>query len=500
MGLKVEEAWQLNREWNAQAQYPDSSAFTLEIPRLTVYVDDFAIDKYEVTNAQYSRCVTAGICQALNRWSRLPENYSTDPQYDHYPVLGVRWLDANAYCHWVGKRLSTEAEWEKAARGTDGRKYPWGNTWDSQAANFTGDPELVGVYSQDVSPYGVMDMAGNAPEWTADQFQPYPGNPQSANLQYLQDPPQIVVRGGGAGFDQLHSMIIIRSPSFPDPIWPFGFRCVKGSAPTSLAAAVRATTILPTLQPLATVDLSQMAYVPAGDFIMGTDDERASDDVKPSHIVYLDAFYIDKYEVTIPDYVTFLNAMGPQRHWGCDGHDCALIQDNDGVALDGVALINGQYQVKPGYERMPVIDTGWHGANAYCHWVGKRLPTEAEWEKAARGTDGRKYPWGNEWDPERAVGSKGARQGDYPFPVGSYPGDVSPYGVFDMLGNAEEWVFDSYARAYYQHSPYANPQGPASSGNPVVRGISGRNAIEGVTRRITWSGLWTGFRCAYTPH
>ena len=463
MGLTFEQARQLNQEWNDQATYKDYSAFTKAIPQLTVYLDTFSIDKFEVTNGRYRRCVEAGVCQPISAGrTDVPENYESDPAYDDYPVRGARWDDAYTYCHWVGKRLPTEAEWEKAARGTDGRLYPWGDEWDPEAGNFkAGDfkpsePVPVGSYPKDTSPYGVMDMAGNAVEWTADWFRLYPGNPRTA--EHAARRRHRVVRG--LGFDRWWAVVAVRSSAFPHATpYSYGFRCAEGPPPPDLAMAIVTTTAPAGPEPAGPVDLSEMVYVPAGEFIMGANEGREKRE-EPQHVVYLDGFYIDKYEVTYSEYAAFLNALGGHR-WRCGGHDCAFTKDGS-IVMFGVSYADGRYWVKPGYENKPTMDTGWYGARAYCEWAGKRLPIESEWEKAARGTDGRKYPWGNAWDPDRAAGARGYELLDdsYPLSVGSSPGDRSPYGALDMLGNVGEWVADRYDENYYQYSPYNNPQGP----------------------------------------
>ena len=149
-----------------------------------------------------------------------------------------------------------------------------------------------------------------------------------------------------------------------------------------------------------------MVYVPAGEFTMGSSEADIDailaacsdcqrdwfEDEQPQHTVYLDAFWIDKYEVTNAQYARFLNALGGHQN-KCEGQDCIETKnedDNSHILLQG-----GQYVVESGYEDHPMILVNWYGAKTYCEWAGARLPTEAEWEKAARGTDGRVYPWGN---------------------------------------------------------------------------------------------------------
>jgi len=142
-----------------------------EQPQHTVYLDAFWIDRTEVTNAKYSRCVKAGACQPP--WTSS-SNPSGDPRFDNYPVAGMTWQRARAYCAWAGRRLPTKAEWENAARGTDGRVYPWGNTPpDSQRLNYNanlGSTTAAGSYPAGASPYGALDMAGNLWEWVADWY------------------------------------------------------------------------------------------------------------------------------------------------------------------------------------------------------------------------------------------------------------------------------------------------------------------------------------------
>jgi len=186
-------------------------------------------------------------------------------------------------------------------------------------------------------------------------------------------------------------------------------------------------------------DGATMVYVPAGEFLMGNlemvgDDYPNSASVKewPQHKVYLDAYWIDRTEVTNAQY-----------------NQCAVAA---GICTGG--------NIDPEWANWPVTFVTWDQAQTYCHWVGGRLPTEAEWEKAARGTDGRTYPWGEGIDCDHARYAGAPNCGSECLAVGSLPAGASPYGALDMAGNAAEWVADWMDVDYYEVSPRENPQGP----------------------------------------
>jgi formylglycine-generating enzyme required for sulfatase activity len=505
MGLTVDQSITLKHRWELQShQSFEFFPFSGPVPQLTVYLDTFSIDQVEVTLGRYQACVDAGICSAieLSNYQRAVISETTQPAND-YPVT-VEWEDALLYCQWVGKRLPTEAEWEKAARGTDGRLFPWGDEWDANRVSQEWNP--VGHHPQGASPYGALDMVGNAPEWTLDSYRRYPGSalpppaPASARSK---------VTRGGHPFEW-EAVVAVRDIGLPG-FSNAGFRCVEGGDPVDLAEAVADyRPVVPTPAPTPTaVDLNGMVKIPAGKFTMGFDERLLSDedraehlDETPQHEVYLDTYYIDRSPVTAAQYAEFLNVLG-QHRWACGGHDCcAGVIETPDIPLQSFHRIiyeNGRYHVVEGREEYPVDKVSWYGAQAYCAWRGKRLPTEAEWEKAARGTDGRRYPWGNEWDPRTKEDESWIF---YAYPVGSKPFLASPYGVMDLIGNTQgEWVSDWYAPDYYAASPNRNPQGPSESEDKVRRGGLGIRAQWGVTFRFPLlpSSPNGAFRCVYVP-
>ncbi len=237
------------------------------------------------------------------------------------------------------------------------------------------------------------------------------------------------------------------------------------------------------------VDGMTMVYVPEGEFTMGENDTDACGDpsVCPEHEVYLDAFWIDQTEVTNAQFVDFLNEEGNQRE-GATFFD-------DGFIYNHIEQIDGEWKIDRGYDDHPVIDVTWDGAKAYCEWVGRRLPTEAEWEKAARGTEGWMYPWGNEFINFYSDYIETA-------PVGSYPGTSSPYGALNMVGNVSEWVYDRWdvypggdpeASDRFGESEYhvvrGSYSGPGFSEDGALASLRNGNHSYNVDRGI-------GFRCA----
>lgn len=220
---------------------------------------------------------------------------------------------------------------------------------------------------------------------------------------------------------------------------------------------------------------------------MGSDprkDRAAGPQEQPQHEVYLDTFRIDRFEVSNLDYLRFVLGTGADwpKFW------------RENPFSEKAAL-------------HPVINVSWHEADAFCRWASKRLPTEAEWEKAARGVDGRIFPWGNEpagWIKSN-IAHPGSKRG-FKYPplanINRYDKGASPYGVYQMAGNVSEWVSDWFDPEYYRHSHDKNPQGPMAGELKVFRGGSWNEDPE-VARSAGRNGgppdresYLTGFRCA----
>jgi formylglycine-generating enzyme required for sulfatase activity len=219
-----------------------------------------------------------------------------------------------------------------------------------------------------------------------------------------------------------------------------------------------------------TVASKEMILIPAGEFWMGSPEGVGNADEHPQHKVYLDDFYIGKYEVTNEQYAEFLNAIGKNE----DSNGNALYNK----LITAVRLENGIYKANKGWEDRPVVGVSWYGSKAYAEWSGGRLLTEGEWEKSARGNDNRKWPWGDLF----GIGYCNSWEGGIhdSTSAGSYPKGASPYGVQDMAGNVFEWINDWYQADYYKISPYKNPKGPDSSGFRIMKSGSWVEFANGV--------------------
>ena len=241
-----------------------------------------------------------------------------------------------------------------------------------------------------------------------------------------------------------------------------------------------------------------MIFIPEGSFTMGfkieNDHEWGDMDEEPVHQVTLSSYWIDKYEVTSSNFANFLNENINEAHRFIEITPSVTIQIEDNV-----------YQPRKGLENYPVNRVSWFGADAYCKWKGKRLPTEAEWEKAARGTDQRIFPWGNEFPDNsrvtfrRKFSEKGFQVME---PVDGMKDGISPFGVHQMAGNVWEWVSDWFDSSVYLDENRIDPKGPESGISKVLRG--GNWYYKAYYMRTTYRfnekpeifKVWQGFRCA----
>jgi len=228
-------------------------------------------------------------------------------------------------------------------------------------------------------------------------------------------------------------------------------------------------------------DGREMVWIPEGPFSMGSREAEGDIDEMPHHIVYLPGYYIDLKEVTFADYQKFVESVKAAP---------AVVP----VFQDDLSKITAPEQ--------PVVGVSWYQAQNYCDWAGKRLPTEAEWEKAARGEDGFRWPWGESSDV-RAANTIGEEDGfRYSAPPGRFEGGRSPYGVYDMAGNVSEWVADAYDPNYYKDSPFRSPKGPQDEKHRVYRGGSWNDSFQNVRAAKRFaaaphqSSAVIGIRCA----
>ncbi|MEI7990611.1 MAG: bifunctional serine/threonine-protein kinase/formylglycine-generating enzyme family protein, partial [Chloroflexota bacterium] len=243
-------------------------------------------------------------------------------------------------------------------------------------------------------------------------------------------------------------------------------------------------------------DGMEQVYVPAGEFMMGSTQSEADAALKdcgsdckkewfdaevPQHKVYLDAYWMDKNEVTNAMFAKYVETTGYKT--AAEKEGSGWVYDDQNGKWSDTKGANWQH---PGGSASnidrktdhPVVQVSWNDAKEYCNWAGKRLPTEAEWEKAARGEDGRKYPWGN-GSPDKSMANYNNNIKDT-VAVGSYPSGASPYGLLDMAGNILEWVYDWYDENYYQNSPDRNPEGAISGQYRGMRGGSWDNESGGL--------------------
>ncbi len=443
------------------------------------------IDAYEVTDADYQKFIDDGgysnpAYWSADGWQWKRSNDVTGPKNDsgftslQQPRVGVSWYEADAYARWRGGRLPSEAEWEYAARGPSSSIYPWGDTWDGSrlnAENGLGQTSVVGSYPASKNWIGAYDLAGNALEWVNDW---YDGNYYQQKDKNDPSGPASgqhhVLRGGSWRHSSDFARAAARISDLPGlRDATDGFRVVGGFGVTPFASIAANSRWTPQFQTFGGVE---MALVPPGCFTMGTENPPLPDfdNQKPVTRVCFDKpFWIDKYLVTNGQFKQLGGKAQNQSSWAGDNR--------------------------------PRDSITWFEARDFCAIRGARLPTEAEWEYAARGPDSLVYPWGNSFDANAAVhiDNSGAQTAD----VGSKPGGASWVGALDMSGNVWQWV-----NTLYTDYPYDASDGRESNENTVngrvLRGGSWRHNeyfLPAATRTNYDPSLTVddfGFRCART--
>jgi formylglycine-generating enzyme required for sulfatase activity len=417
----------------------------------------FWIDRYEISNARYGSTTQSPDCRPASSALDQPRNC-------------VSLSNAMAHCEDRGARLPTEVEWEYAARGPENLTYPWGDEFIEDNVVYNGNANTtanVGSRPDGASWVGALDMSGNIAEWTSTIYENGREEPENTSAARA-------IRGGSFLDGELNIRTVSRYENAPGTVFnSIGFRCARDFAEAesfllpgsgvSLASIAQNADWSPVFQ---IIDGVEMALVPPGCFMMGN--VSGEEDEGPTHEqCFEQPFWIDRYEVT----------NGQYGNVGCSDRSSEPNQPRNCV--------------------------NWFDSTAHCEDRGARLPTEAEWEYAARGgVDGLKYPWGNDRSHDQANywRTGGQDHWKHTAPIGSFPPNT--FGLHDMAGNVYEWVGDWFSEDYYGASPAADPKGPpkgrlrvARGGagflNPAVLRISTRLRSAPDTRNIT-----VGLRCA----
>ena len=418
----------------------------------------YFIDQYEVTNTKYRDFYQQQTNRIYEPKSWTINGYNSPNQ----PVVNVDWESANAYCRWKGGRLPTGDEWERAARYTDGRLYPWGNTFYENyaytAETSTNYPVEVGRYASGKSIEGVYDLVGNVKEWTDDSDR-------------MHEKDVKILRGASLNeWGETKGLCFLKQGAETNyRSEDLGFRCVQDN-------------------PSNTHQTPQgMAYIPAGEFIKGSENTNTLNLARNHGIkdnkgiwqlirekpeeVGVKAFYLDQYEVSNEEYSKFMEKSDNKYQPMSDTWN------------------NTQFN----QPEQPVVGVKWESALAYCKWVGKRLPTADEWERAARGTKGNLYPWGNTFENERCNTANQPQPSFKTAKIGSYPNCRNPEGVFDLVGNVAEWT--DTKDIGIDGKSYVVVRGSSWLGFGEINGL-GFASIMGDPEVQT---IFVGFRCAADP-
>jgi len=426
-----------------------------ESPRHRVECAAFRIGRTHVTNAQYRVFVEATGHPLPTHW---PAGEIPGGRESH-PVTYVSWSDALAFCRWAGGFLPSEAQWERAARGDDDRTWPWGEDPPDgdRAVSGATSSAPVGLCPLGASPFGALDLAGNAWEWTASVLRPYPYDAGDGREDEGAAGPR-AVRGGAYSHGPAEVRCSYRHSMFPGAVDHYvGFR---------LACA-----------PAARLQLEiDLVDVPAGAVLLGNDPRPSAGlalpDEAPRHTVSVSEVLLSATPVTNAQYLEFVQATDREApaHWP-----------------GGV--------VPAGLEHHPVTHVDWFDAGAFCRWAGARLPTEAEWEKGARGVDARPYAWGADKPDRTLLNFAGGSKHGTTSPVGSYPGGASPYSLLDTAGNVWEWVSSAYRR--YPYRADDGREDASSAEERVLRGGSYASMSPSYVRCASRSRSYPGRRSAH---
>jgi len=532
----------------------DHNSFHKTREEITPY--DYWVAKCPITYAQYQTFIVDPNGYRNEQWwkglhadglKQQKEGVGNQEwKFSNHPAENVSWYDAMAFCAWLNVRLvqekvlrpegfvfrlPTEKEWEKAARGTDGREYPYAGKFDATKGNTkeTGikQTSAIGIFLDGTSPYGIMDMNGNVLEWMLTEHSTEYISPGISNNRLRE------LRGGSWNNGKHYALTASRANAEPD--WRsnhLGFRIVfalpaievspvirKAVSPIVLRGVSEQKRLLdimfdPTYLPvdraeagremnkvgdprLGVVDFNFGAdywcKVPKGKFIMGSEDYKRFATIQHD-------YWLAKYLITYAQYKMFLD--DPKGYhdtrWWNGLHVNGLREQKEGAGNQKWKIANH-----------PAENVSWYDAMAFCAWLNGRLrvsqelkserlifrlPTDKEWEKAARGTDGREYPYGNEFDAtkgntqETEIGQTSA--------VGMFLSGASPYGAFDMSGNVQQWtVTDNSSKTYRNfHTENARMIRGGSWDGSFEQALASSHYADGPAYRAND----TGFRIVYS--
>ncbi len=444
---------------------------------------DFLAGMYAVTVGQYQQCASAGACEMPDALDRLAYPGMVDNNSaENLPMVYVTREQAAAYCEWAGMRLPSADEWRVAAQMAEGKKLTERNVNSvgterknllQDAAQMALTVPVTSFRRDNVSVYGLVQMAGNVWEWTA------PEADSEAGLAL------------GGAWNSYPDAVGIEAELEAMPGYAadnVGFRCfVDVDALTEdrfeLSEASPSVLAHPELwkaEGLRVKDDAEMVFIAGTTFSMGV--PNGAIDEKPVHDVTLSDYWIDAYEVTNAQYALCVE----------DGA-CTVPHETK-------SFRNASYFDNPDFADYPVIAVDRSQAEAYCTWAETRLPTEAEWEYAAKGPEGTTYPWGNTLGTEMNYSATGNYD---TVAVTANPEDVSSQGVYDLGGNVSEWVMDRYQDNWYTVTDQpVDPTGPTYGNYYVIRGGSAQTVENNARTGDRFYGLNTsysldrGFRCA----